>query len=579
MLVGPGHHAHHERSRRGLLLVAMLLALALLGLAIVVLVVAGGQLSDIDRRRLDAYRAEYNADAASALALREIAASNDRDGDGTIGGISDDASAATGPILNGYRVNADATVSSTSTTVRVADPIFEARRPIELTVQRPASSGFFPGLFVEGWKINGWVTIATSTSNGLFNTTPRWRGWMIDPFLPNLGNGDRIFIGQPTDGYMLRFTGFITIPQSGSWTFGTTSDDGSTVWINGQQVVANDFGQAPTFRSGSAVSLNAGTYPFEMYFWDGGGGHSLQVQWSGPGITGWQTIPHTAFTCNLPQDTRMPRMALQEQANFFGESWPAFPVRLQAWPSSQGPFQDSLAQANLAHVSVNQSSASRIRLSSLVQAGNMLSLPGSDPNTVVSVEGSVAYDGRSTQQSESVTMVHRSRDVPATSPDLSLWGNLTETWSSSFRVNNLNLWNQSRAIINGDITVYVDNALTMTDTSQIEIPAGSRLRLIVGEAMTLNNSAIINPSGLPSRLILIKTGTGALTLNSDAQLHGYTFGQALPVVMYNQSTISGTLAARTLEMTARSRFHQDLGNSSGGSGNALRITSWAGVNP
>ncbi len=87
----------------------------------------------------------------------------------------------------------------------------------------------------------------------------------------------------------LTFEGFIDIPRAGVYTFHTTSDDGSVLYVDGAQVVANDYFQGMTERSGS-VALKAGMHPIRVEYFQGARGAGLEVRYEGPG-TGKQLIP------------------------------------------------------------------------------------------------------------------------------------------------------------------------------------------------------------------------------------------------------------------------------------------------
>lgn len=82
------------------------------------------------------------------------------------------------------------------------------------------------------------------------------------------------------------FTGKIFIATGGSYTFSPRSDDGSTVYIDGQPVSLNNFpqgvneaGQAP--RDGT-VNLTPGYHDILMTYNEGGGGHGVFVDITGP---------------------------------------------------------------------------------------------------------------------------------------------------------------------------------------------------------------------------------------------------------------------------------------------------------
>jgi hypothetical protein len=107
-------------------------------------------------------------------------------------------------------------------------------------------------------------------------------------------------IAYTTVGEMYGFIaiGYFTPPTTGTYTFYTSSDDGSGVWIGdtasaasgrttGNAVLNNALGsgQGDTKRSGT-VSLTGGVrYPIRIVHEEGGGGDNLTFSWAGPGIS------------------------------------------------------------------------------------------------------------------------------------------------------------------------------------------------------------------------------------------------------------------------------------------------------
>lgn len=95
--------------------------------------------------------------------------------------------------------------------------------------------------------------------------------------------------GTDRNDYGIVYRSTLGITTSGTYTFSTTSDDGSRIIIRdsaGNIVfnLNNDFHQAPTTRSGT-VALNGGqTYTIEVSFWENLGGDSLSATIAGPGF-------------------------------------------------------------------------------------------------------------------------------------------------------------------------------------------------------------------------------------------------------------------------------------------------------
>ena len=105
-----------------------------------------------------------------------------------------------------------------------------------------------------------------------------------------------------------QYTGYVTVPTDGSYTFYTTSDDGSRLYIGSTSpilVVDNNYAQGMTERSGP-IDLAAGKHALTVQWAQGGGGFGLEVRYQGPGITK-QLIPDSALSCiPLPPPTPRP---------------------------------------------------------------------------------------------------------------------------------------------------------------------------------------------------------------------------------------------------------------------------------
>lgn len=85
------------------------------------------------------------------------------------------------------------------------------------------------------------------------------------------------------NNFSIRFYGTIIIATTGSYTFTTSSDDGSNLSIDGVEIVDNDGAHGIISRSGT-VTLSAGAHDIEVLFFENTGGESLTVDYSGPSI-------------------------------------------------------------------------------------------------------------------------------------------------------------------------------------------------------------------------------------------------------------------------------------------------------
>jgi glucose/arabinose dehydrogenase len=95
------------------------------------------------------------------------------------------------------------------------------------------------------------------------------------------------------DDYAFRYTGYINVPTDGTYTFYTSSDDGSRLQIGTTTVVNND-GLHSTVEASGTIGLRAGKHAITITFFEHLGGAALTASYAGPGITK-RLIPANAF--------------------------------------------------------------------------------------------------------------------------------------------------------------------------------------------------------------------------------------------------------------------------------------------
>ena len=95
---------------------------------------------------------------------------------------------------------------------------------------------------------------------------------------------------QRNDNFGFKFEGYINIKSSGTYTFYSASDDGSSVYIDDIRVVANNGLHSREERSGSKY-LSKGLHRIRVIFFEHYGEEILEVRYAGPGISK-RTIPN-----------------------------------------------------------------------------------------------------------------------------------------------------------------------------------------------------------------------------------------------------------------------------------------------
>ena len=140
-----------------------------------------------------------------------------------------------------------------------------------------------------------------NTVNGLdYKYYEKGSGWLAIPIFSTLTpvktgttTNFNISLARRALAFAFNFTGFINVPSDGQYTFYTTSDDGSKLYIDNVPVVKNDGLHAAIEKSGT-IGLKAGKHAISVAYLQQGGGSVLNVSYSGPGVSK-KAIPASAL--------------------------------------------------------------------------------------------------------------------------------------------------------------------------------------------------------------------------------------------------------------------------------------------
>lgn len=90
-------------------------------------------------------------------------------------------------------------------------------------------------------------------------------------------------ISEVDGQFGIHFTAFLQIDEAGEYRFYTTSDDGSKLYIDAEEVVNNDGDHGAIERMGE-VTLQTGLHKIDVDYFNQAGGGWLDVYYKGPGI-------------------------------------------------------------------------------------------------------------------------------------------------------------------------------------------------------------------------------------------------------------------------------------------------------
>ena len=163
-------------------------------------------------------------------------------------------------------------------------------------------SGYLrPGIFAEYFDNEG-ISFNAATMPDLIDRTPDHSRLESDIAYSSSGNPYPGLDDRFKNNWGARFSGLISIPETGNWTFYLNSDDGSELWVNDDSLIQN-YGMHGMREYSGTVNLTAGYHDFRIEFFQGGGPHGLRFSWEGPNVSK-TTIPASAFVVqadNIPQ--------------------------------------------------------------------------------------------------------------------------------------------------------------------------------------------------------------------------------------------------------------------------------------
>jgi hypothetical protein len=110
------------------------------------------------------------------------------------------------------------------------------------------------------------------------------------------------------DNFAFRYTGYVSVPTDGVYTFYTSSDDGSQLSIGSTVVVNNDGPHGAQERSGQ-IGLSAGLHAITVGFFEQGGDQVLNVSYAGPSLAK-SLIPAAALFRATPSAARSANTSL-----------------------------------------------------------------------------------------------------------------------------------------------------------------------------------------------------------------------------------------------------------------------------
>jgi len=139
---------------------------------------------------------------------------------------------------------------------------------------------------------------------GIWNKIPNFDSLVPykSNYVSNIDFSDGSFGAGRTEDFGVVYEGWLKFPQSGRWQLCITSDDASSLYINGEKIVNNGGLHSSRQRCGAYEVEDYGQIVFvRVDFIQAGGAASLIVKWKLEGVVDKTTIPQEAWmdmSCN-----------------------------------------------------------------------------------------------------------------------------------------------------------------------------------------------------------------------------------------------------------------------------------------
>lgn len=152
---------------------------------------------------------------------------------------------------------------------------------------------------IAAWLLNTpeVAQIVYSYYEGNFDKLPDFE--QLTPTATGEAESIDVSMRKRNDQFALRFESGLIVDQAGEYTFHIGSDDGSALWIDGQQVVAAPGVHPYQVKSGK-VRLEPGGHRVVVEYFEAGGEEKLTVEFEGPGIKRQPLANSLSSTQKLP---------------------------------------------------------------------------------------------------------------------------------------------------------------------------------------------------------------------------------------------------------------------------------------
>jgi len=182
---------------------------------------------------------------------------------------------------------------------RMKDRVLQLRMP-NTSAPRAYDNDPVPAVTAPS-PVNG---VQIRTYEGNWNWVPNFESMpQIGTYVDSQINLVRLSRAQNAGLY---FTGYLSVPSAGNWTFYTTANTGVIFKLHDKLVLDADYNYTGT-EINRTVNLSAGLHPYRLYYRTAATAPNLQLLWSGTGVTKGPIAPARLFVESTVTGIRLPQ--------------------------------------------------------------------------------------------------------------------------------------------------------------------------------------------------------------------------------------------------------------------------------
>jgi hypothetical protein len=187
-----------------------------------------------------------------------------------------------------------------------------------------------------------------------------------------------------------------------------------------------------------------------------------------------------------------------------------------------------------------------------------------NPGPTGTFSGGITVTGSTAPANQSISETPYVYNPPPGAAKTTLKGSAALT-SGVYHYKSISLASKDLVTATGNVTIYVDGAISTTGQAIIEVTKGSKLTIYQGSgSVSIGGGGIVNDSAKPSSLTIESATTSSIKLAGSSAFYGTVFATAADFSKTGSADFFGAAVANTVSISGTGWVHYDSSLSSNG---------------